>query len=85
MGRPELRGKFSSMPKDDSDIDGFSNRKWVSAMCKVGNLLISESSLSILEKFPRSLGLPILKYNYVVLFLGQMYWLFIYAAKYIFS
>ena len=38
MGRPELRGIFSSMPKDDYDIDGFSIRKWVSAMCKVGNL-----------------------------------------------
>ena len=38
MGRPELHGIFSIMPKDDSDIDGFSNRKWVSAMCKVRNL-----------------------------------------------
>ena len=38
MGKPELRGNFSSMSKDDSDIDGFSNRKWVSAMSKVGNL-----------------------------------------------
>ena len=23
--------------KDDSDIDGFSNMKWIWAMCKVGN------------------------------------------------
>ena len=38
MGTPELRWNISSMPKDDSDIDGFSNRKWIAAMCKVGNL-----------------------------------------------
>ena len=41
MRRPKLCLNFSSsrsMPKDESDIDGLSNRKWVSAMCKVGNL-----------------------------------------------
>ena len=48
------------------------------------NLLISESSLGILEKFQRSLALPNIKYNFVVLFLSQLYWLFIYASKYIF-
>ena len=31
------------MPKDGSDIHRFSNRKWVSVMCKVGNLEISEA------------------------------------------
>ena len=37
------------------------------------------------KKFQSSLDLPDANYNYVVLFLGQMYWLFIYAPKYIFS
>ena len=48
------------------------------------NLWISEPSLGILEKFQRSSALPSMKYNCVVLFLGQLYWLFIYASKYIF-
>ena len=46
------------------------------------NLCISESSLGILEKSQRSLVLPNIKYNCVVLFLSQLYWLFIYASKY---
>ena len=35
-----------------------------------------------LEKFQRSLALPNVKYNCVVLFLSQLYLLFIYASKY---
>ena len=49
------------------------------------NLWISEPSLGILEKFQQSLALPNIKYNCAVLFLCQMYWLFVYASKYIFS
>ena len=30
--------EFSSMPKDGSDIDRFSNRKWVLTMWTLGNL-----------------------------------------------
>ena len=85
MGRPELRGNFSSILKDDSDIYRFPSLHMAETHFLLANPSISESSLGILEKFPRSSGLPILIYNYVVLFLGQMYWLFIYAAKYIFS
>ena len=48
------------------------------------NPSISESSLGILDKFQRSSGLAIIKYDCVVLFFRQMFWLFIYAAKYIF-
>ena len=48
------------------------------------NLWKSEQSLGILEKIQRSLVLPNIKYNCVVLFLSQLYWLFIYASKYIF-
>ena len=48
------------------------------------NLCISEPSLGILEKFQCSLALPNIKYNCVVLFLSQLYWLLIYALKYIF-
>ena len=43
------------------------------------NLWISEASLGILDKFQCSLDLPNANYDYGVLFLGQMYWLFIYA------
>ena len=48
------------------------------------NLWISEPSLGILKKMQHSLVLPNIKYNCVVLFLSQLYWLFIYASKYIF-
>ena len=54
----------------------------VSAMCFAGNLWISEASLYKLEKFQHSLALPNLKYICAVLFLKEMYWLFIYASKY---
>ena len=46
LGRAKLRWNFSSIPKDGSDIHRFSNRKWVSSMCNVGNLRISEASPS---------------------------------------
>ena len=49
------------------------------------NLWISEVSLGILEQFQRSSDQSNTNYNQVLLFLGQMYWLFIYAPKYIFS
>ena len=45
-------------------------------------LWISETSLDKLEKFQLSLALPNLKYNCAVLFLKEMYLLFIYASKY---
>ena len=85
MGRPELRGYFSSILKDDSDIYRFPTLHMVESHFLLENPSISESSLGILEKFPCSSGLPIIKYNCVVLFFRQMFWLFIYAAKYIFS
>ena len=84
MGRPELCGNFSSILKDGSDIYRFPTLHMAETHFLLENPSISESSLSILEKFPRSLGLPILKYNCIVLFFRQMFWLFIYAAKYIF-
>ena len=49
------------------------------------NLWISVASTGVLEKFQHSSDLPDANYDYVVLFLGQMYWLFIYAPKYLFS
>ena len=33
LGRANLRWKLCSIPKDGSDIDRFSNRKWVLTMC----------------------------------------------------
>ena len=44
------------------------------------NLWISETSLGMLEKFKCSLALPNIKYNFVVLVLSQLYWLFIYLC-----
>ena len=51
------------------------------ATCTDKNLWISEASLSQLENFQHSSALPNFKYNYAVLFLKEMYWLFIYASK----
>ena len=45
------------------------------------NLWISEPSLGILEKFRHSSALPNIKYNCVVLFWSQFYWVFIYGSK----
>ena len=47
--------------------------------------LLEETSLSKLEKFQRSSDLPNIKYNCAVLFWSQLYWVFIYDLKYIFS
>ena len=69
---------------EGSDIHRFSNRKSILNMCTVGNLWISEPSLGILENFKHSSGLPNIKYNCIVLFLSQLYWLFIDASKNIF-
>ena len=85
MGRPKLRWNFSSLLKDGSDIYIFSTLHMADTHFLLEKPSISESSLGILEKFQCSLGLPIIKYNCVVLFFKQMFWLFIYAAKYIFS
>ena len=48
------------------------------------NLLLSEASLSKLEKFQNSLALPNIKCDCAILFWSQWYWLYIYASKYIF-
>ena len=69
MGRPELCWNFSSILKDDSDIDRFPTLHMTETHFLLENPSISESSLGILEKFQRSSGLPIIKYNCVVLFL----------------
>ena len=49
----KLCWNFSIVPKEDSDIDRFTNRKWVLSRYTEGNLWISEASLSQLEKFQR--------------------------------
>ena len=72
-------------PKDDSDIYRFPTLHMAETHFLFENPSISESSLGKLEKFLCSSGLPILKYNCVVIFFRQMFWLFIYAAKYIFT
>ena len=71
LGRAELCWNFSSIPKDGSDIHRFSNRKWVSTMWTVGNLWMSETSLSQQEKFQCSSDLDNMKYNSALLFLNQ--------------
>ena len=53
-------------------------------MCfMLGNLWISEPSLSI--QFQQNLAFPNIKYNWVLLFLWQMFWVIIYGVRYIFS
>ena len=79
---PNERNVQWTLHKDDSDIHRFSNMKWVSTMWTFGNLWISESSLSQQEKFQCSLDLPNMKYNCVLLFFNQLYWVFIYDSKY---
>ena len=49
------------------------------------NLWIWESSLSILEEFQCVLACPFIQYNFVVLFLRQVYFLFMYMLPNIFS
>ena len=38
LGRAELHWNFSSIPQDGSDVHRYSNSKWGSIMCTVGNL-----------------------------------------------
>ena len=66
------------------DIHRFQTKHMLETHCLLENLLISEPSLGKLKKFQRSSALPNIKCNCVVLFLGQLYCLFIYASKYIF-
>ena len=83
---PRTEAPWTDPPKQRSPpVHRFSNRKWVSTMCTVGNLWISETSLSKLEKFQCSSDLPNIKYNCALLFWSQLYWVFIYDLKYIFS
>ena len=84
LGRAELHWNFSSAPKDGSDIQRFSDRKWVLTMCIAGNLWISETSRSKLEKIQCSSVLPSIKYNCTVLFLNPLYWLLICTSEFIF-
>ena len=49
MGRPELRGNFSSILKDDSDIYRFPTLHMAETHFLLENPSISESSLGILE------------------------------------
>ena len=67
------------------DIYGFLKVYKVETHFLLENLWISEPSLGILEKFQCSSALPNMKYNCAVLFWSQLYWVFIYDSKYIFS
>ena len=78
LGRAELYWKISSWIRDAPDIH------MVETHFLLENQWISELPLGVLEKFQPSSALPNIKYKYSVLFLCQMYWLFIYALKYIF-
>ena len=69
LGTAEIHWNSSSIFKYGFDTDRFFNRKWVLTMCTVGNLSISGTSLSQLEKFQCSSDLPNIKYNCTILFL----------------
>ena len=82
LGRAKLHRKFSTIIKEGSQIFSQIFTDFLPATCTGGNLRISEASLSQLESFQCSLTLLNLKYNHAVLFLKEMYWLFIYNSKY---
>ena len=73
MGRPNLHLNFSSILKDGPDIYRFPILHMTETHFLLENLSISESSLGILEKFQLSMGLPIIKYCCVVLFLNKCF------------
>ena len=77
--------EFFQQLRDASDIHRFPTVHMPETHFLLENLWISEPSLGILEKFQRSSALPNIKYNCVVLFWSQLYWVFIYDSKYIFS
>ena len=64
------------------DLDGPDIHWSLQCTWLLENLLISEPSKGIMENFQCSSALPNIKYNCVVLFLSQLYILFIYASKY---
>ena len=70
----ELRWNFSSLLRDASDIHRFPTVHMVETHFLLENLLISEPSLGILEKFQCSSALPNIKYNRAVLFWSQLHW-----------
>ena len=84
-GSSQLHRNFYSTPVNASDIYRFPTLHTSATHLLLENLGISEAFSDVLGKFQCSLDLPNENYNYVVLFLGQIYWLFIYAPKYIFS
>ena len=61
LGRTELHWNFSSWLRDASDIHWFPTLHMVKTHFLLENQLISKPSLSILEKFQRSLALPNIK------------------------
>ena len=84
LWRAKLCWNFSSCLRDATDIYRFPIVHMVKTHFLLENLWISEPSLGIMEKFQCSLTLPNIKYNCAVSFWSQLYWLFIYASKYIF-
>ena len=60
LGTANIHWIFSSTPKDGSDNERFSNRKWAMTMCYIGNLRISEASLIKLKIFHEDLNSKLL-------------------------
>ena len=81
----KLHWNFSSWLRDASDIYRFPTVHMAKTHFLSENLWISKPSLSLVEKCQCSSAVPNIKYNYIILFLCEMYWSFVYALKYIFS
>ena len=79
--RADLHWKVSSCLRDATDIHRFPIVHMVKTHFLLENLSISEPSLGILQNFQRRSALPNIKYNYAVLFLRQVNYLFNYAPK----
>ena len=72
LGGPYLCWKFSIITWDSSDIHRFS----------VMHITVGKSFNIRATHFQHSSASPNIKYNYVILFLCQLYLLIIYASKY---
>ena len=68
LGRANLHWNFSSLFRDDTDIQSFPTGDMFSTHFVLEYLWISEPTFGILEKFQPWLTYPIMKYNCALIF-----------------
>ena len=81
----ELTYFFSTLLRDAPDIHRYPIAHTLKTHFQLERMWILEPSFSTLQTLLCTLALPNINYNCVVLFLSQMYRLFIYTFKYVFS